>query len=125
MATSIEIIRANLMGLPEEITDDIIQIVIDTSASLHDAAIALCDSAASVVESEDIKLGSLALKSSGSDKWLALKDNLIKRAITGNGVIINPDATTSRYAGLDAVMTGDDIPNQFTTGQFDNPPAEY
>ena len=113
------------MGLPEEITDDIIQIIIDTSSSLHDAAIALCDSAASVVESEDIKLGSLALKSSGSDKWLALKDNLIKRKLTGSGIIIDPNANSSAYAGLDVVMTGTEIPRQFTTGQFDNSPKEY
>lgn len=128
MPTAIEIIRANLIGLPADITDTVIQVIIDSSSSLHDAAIALCDSAASLAiadGAEDIKIGTLAIGSSGktAQYWLAIKDNLIKRAITGEGVIIDPNTPgNAKYAGYAAAMTGEDIPQQTWTGQFDNPP---
>ncbi len=123
MPTQIEIIRANLIGLPTEITDLVIQTLVDSSQSLHDAAIALCDSAASlaIADTNDIKLGSLAISGSGrgAEYWIAIKDNLIKRALTGQGEIIDTsDGSTEYVSGYDAVITGDDIPAQISTGQF-------
>lgn len=126
MPTAIEIIRANLIGLPDQITDAVIQTIIDSSQSLHDAAIALAESAASLTaaDAESIKLGTLAISSDVSTSWLAIKDNLIKRKLTNTGVIIDPNATT--YAvGLGATLFGTQIPRAFSEGQFDNPPREY
>lgn len=93
MPTAIEIIRANLIGLPDEITDTVIQVIIDSSQSLHDAAIALAESAASLsaADNESIKLGTLAISSDVSASWLAIKDNLIKRKLTNTGVIVDPN----------------------------------
>lgn len=125
----IDVIRANLLGLPPEITDTVIQTIIDSSQTIHDAAIALAESAASLAVaegSEDIKIGSLAIKSSGTsaDRWLAIKDNLIKRKLTGAGTIVDPDVTPDQNAySATPMMTGDDIPRSFTTDQFNNPPG--
>lgn len=125
MATATEIIRANLIGLPAELTDTIIEIVISSSKSLHDAAIALCDSAASLAaeDSSDIKIGSLAISSGKTaEYWLKIKDNLIKRSLLGEGVIIDPNETVY-VSGYAATITGDDITRQVWTNQFDDPAA--
>ena len=126
MPTAIEIIRANLIGLPADITDITIQVIIDSSQSLHDAAIALAESAASLTagDSESIKLGSLSISSDVSASWLAIKDNLIKRKLTNTGVIVDPNASGSGI-GIGATLYGTQIPRSFSEGQFDNPPCEY
>lgn len=125
MATSIEIIRANLPGLPDEITDTVIQIIIDTSKTLHDAAIALCDAAASTAENTDIKVGTLSIREKSAEDWMKIKDNLIRRKMTDSGVIVNPDAENTGQPAFGMVATGDCIPRQFEEGQFDNPPEEW
>lgn len=125
----IDVIRANLLGLPPEITDGVIETVINSSKTLHDAAIALAESAASLgaaEDSDDIKIGTLAIKSTGNTTrdWLAIKDNLIKRKLTDAGIIVDPDIKPddNAFSGA-ALMTGDDIPRSFETDQFDNPPG--
>lgn len=126
MPTQIEIIRANLIGLPAEITDIVLQVLIDSSRSLHDAAIAAAESAASLAvdDSDDIKLGSLAISGGRSAQyWLDIKDNLIKRALTGEGVIIDPNEGSAYVSGYGATPSGDEIPRQLWTNQFGNPPA--
>ena len=126
MPTQIEIIRAHLIGLPAEITDATIQIIIDSSKSLHDAAIALAESAATLAvdDSDDIKLGTLAINGGRSAQyWLNIKDNLIKRAITGEGVIIDPNETSAYVSGYGAVSTGDEIERKLWSGQFGDPAA--
>jgi len=120
MATAIEIIRANLIGLPTEITDSVIQTVVDSSTSLHNAAISLADSAATLAagNSEVLKVGTLSIDSSKSaDYWLRIKDNLIKRALTNTGVITDPDATVTT-GGVYTVQTGKDIPLAIDEGTF-------
>lgn len=127
MPTAIEIIRANLIGLPDEITDTVIQVIIDSSQSLHDAAIALAESAASLsaADNESIKLGTLAISSDVSASWLAIKDNLIKRKLTNTGVIVDPNEGGVTGIGIGATLYGSQIPRAFSEGQFNNPPCDY
>ncbi len=127
MATveQIALARTMLPGLPASITDDQIGDLIDNYAgSVIDAAIALADSAASLYASKaDIKVGSISISNSQKAKaWQALKDNLIKRKLTGAGGGPAGSASLAAAGIAGASLTGEAVPTQFWVGQFDNPP---
>lgn len=121
------VIRANLLGLPADFTDDIINTIIDSSRTLHDAAISLAESAASLAtsDSETIKIGPLTISGERTAQhWLAIKDNLLARKRTNDGVIVDPEMNAVTDAsGYGAMLSGADIPARNYEGQFDNPPG--
>lgn len=127
MSDKSDIIRAFLPGLPPEITDVTIDIVIANSATMDEALLTLCDSAASVAvaasSGEDIKLGSLGISSSSSkdaEHWLAIKDNFLKRKMIDGQIIIDP-TDSEGVVGYGMVLTGADIPRETWEGQYTNP----
>lgn len=140
MATpeQIEIIRANLIGLPDEITDIVVGVIIDSSKTLHDAAIALAESTASLFAGDTtIKVGSLAINGEQeSERWLQIKQNLITRKLTNSGIIVDPgDGSGTVIPTLGATVTGSEVtdmettandsnrvPNQEEVGMFNNRP---
>lgn len=89
-----------------------------------DVAIALADYMATLSTSatRDIKVGPISIaKAEQSQNWQAIKDNLIKRKLTGSGVADGGLGLSSLTYPVDATLTGGGDPQAFI-GQFDNPP---
>lgn len=127
MSDKSDIIRAFLPGLPLEITNTIIDIVIANSATMDDALLTLCDSAASIVsskgEGESIKLGSLSISDSSyrdAQNWLDIKDNFLKRRMIDGQIIVDP-TDSEGVVGYGMILTGADIPRETWEGQYTNP----
>ena len=90
-----------------------------------DVAIALADYMATLSTSatEDIKVGPISIgKSSSSQNWQQIKDNLIKRKNLGAGTGGGGLGLAGLTFPVSAVLTGGGKPQAYI-GQFDNPPG--
>ena len=89
-----------------------------------DVAIALCDYMATLDSSatSKIKVGPIAIdKAESSRNWQAIKDNLIKRKLSGAGLPGGSVGMILTSSAAGATQTGP-TESQIYTGQFDNPP---
>lgn len=130
MSEKSDIIRAFLPGLPDTITDSVIDIIIANSKDLDNALLTVCDSAASIAvdrETESsVKLGSLAITTNSNkdaEQWMAIKDNFLKRMLVEGTIIIDP---TDKDGVVDygMTLTGADIPLETFEGEFHFYPTE-
>lgn len=106
-----------------DLTDDEVGSIIDSTGSVIDACIWICDMyvARFAANSSVIKVGPISLDESNSaSDWAELKKNFIVRKNQGAGV---PGGSAAARIGIAGASTGPSVPDQFWVDQFANPPA--